>query len=127
MVFGGFLLQRRAAGYQRRSIEILINPSSDPLGSQAGTLRSRKLPLARVGWRARLSAGHPNQFDFVPEQSTDFIFCTVGEVGLGRHHGHQCYVYGAAGAGVAERQSVFGRTYGCVASIIFFPSASTSA
>jgi rod shape determining protein RodA len=69
--------------------------------------------------------GTQTKFDFVPEQSTDFIFCTVGEE------------WGWTGSVVviilfmallirlvyvAERQkSVFGRTYGyCVASIFFF-------
>ena len=114
--------------HQRQRIEILINPSSDPLGKGWNVTQS-KIALGSGGLLGKgFLQGTQTKFDFVPEQSTDFIFCTVGEE------------FGWAGSivviglfvtllwrivYVAERQhSVFGRTYGyCVASIIFFHMA----
>lgn len=114
--------------HQRQRIEILINPSSDPLGKGWNVTQS-KIALGSGGLLGKgFLQGTQTKFDFVPEQSTDFIFCTVGEE------------FGWAGSVVviglfmtllwriiyvAERQhSVFGRTYGyCVASIIFFHMA----
>ncbi|MVN78403.1 rod shape-determining protein RodA [Hymenobacter sp. HMF4947] len=110
--------------YQRQRIEMLIDPGKDPLGKGWNVTQS-KIALGSGGWLGKgFLNGTQTKFDFVPEQSTDFIFCTVGEE------------WGWAGClvvialyltllgrilFVAERQkSVFGRTYGyCVASILF--------
>lgn len=126
MVFGvDFFFNNVLQAHQRKRIEVLINPSADPLGVGWNVTQS-KIAIGSGGLAGKgFLQGTQTKFDFVPEQSTDFIFCTVGEewgwVGtmvviilfmtlLGR------ILY------VAERQkSVFGRTYGyCVASIIFF-------
>lgn len=111
--------------HQRQRIEVLLNPSADPLGKGWNVTQS-KIALGSGGMLGKgFLQGTQTKFDFVPEQSTDFIFCTVGEE------------FGWAGSltvislylvllwrilYVAERQkSVFGRTYGyCVASILFF-------
>ncbi|RSK47295.1 rod shape-determining protein RodA [Hymenobacter rigui] len=126
MVFGvDFFFNNVLQAHQRKRIEILINPSADPLGVGWNVTQS-KIAIGSGGFAGKgFLQGTQTKFDFVPEQSTDFIFCTVGEEWgwagtmvtiilfmtlLGR------IIY------VAERQkSVFGRTYGyCVASIIFF-------
>jgi len=111
--------------HQRQRIEVLINPSADPLGKGWNVTQS-KIALGSGGFLGKgFLQGTQTKFDFVPEQSTDFIFCTVGEEfgWLGSAVVIGLYltllwriVY------VAERQkSVFGRTYGyCVASILFF-------
>ncbi|WP_375417926.1 rod shape-determining protein RodA [uncultured Hymenobacter sp.] len=111
--------------HQRQRIEVLINPGADPLG-KGWNLTQSKIALGSGGLLGKgFLQGTQTKFDFVPEQSTDFIFCTVGEefgwlgclVVIGLYMtllGRIVYV--------AERQkSVFGRTYGyCVASILFF-------
>lgn len=111
--------------HQRQRIEVLLNPSTDPLGKGWNVTQS-KIALGSGGLFGKgFLRGTQTKFDFVPEQSTDFIFCTVGEefgwVG--------CLVVISFYLGllwrilfIAERQkSVFGRTYGyCVASILFF-------
>ncbi|HEX8426730.1 rod shape-determining protein RodA [Hymenobacter sp.] len=126
MVFGvDFFFNNVLQAHQRKRIEVLINPSADPLGVGWNVTQS-KIAIGSGGFVGKgFLQGTQTKFDFVPEQSTDFIFCTVGEewgwlgsttviilfmVLLGR------VLY------VAERQkSVFGRTYGyCVASIFFF-------
>ena len=111
--------------HQRQRIEVLINPGADPLG-KGWNLTQSKIALGSGGLFGKgFLQGTQTKFDFVPEQSTDFIFCTVGEefgwagclVVIGLYMallGRVVYV--------AERQkSVFGRTYGyCVASVLFF-------
>ena len=111
--------------HQRQRIEVLLNPSADPLGKGWNVTQS-KIALGSGGLFGKgFLRGTQTKFDFVPEQSTDFIFCTVGEefgwVG--------CLVVISFYLGllwrilfISERQkSVFGRTYGyCVASILFF-------
>ena len=111
--------------HQRQRIEVLINPGADPLG-KGWNLTQSKIALGSGGFLGKgFLQGTQTKFDFVPEQSTDFIFCTVGEEfgWLG------CFVVVALYMTllgrivyVAERQkSVFGRTYGyCVASVLFF-------
>ena len=126
MVIGvDFFYNQVLQPHQRQRIEILINPSADPLGKGWNVTQS-KIAIGSGGLAGKgFLQGTQTKFDFVPEQSTDFIFCTVGEE------------FGWAGSlvvialyltllwrivYVAERQnSVFGRTYGyCVASVIFF-------
>jgi rod shape determining protein RodA len=126
MVVGvDFFYNNVLQAHQRQRIEILLNPSSDPLGKGWNVTQS-KIAIGSGGLLGKgFLQGTQTKFDFVPEQSTDFIFCTVGEE------------FGWAGSlvvimlylallwriiYVAERQkSVFGRTYGyCVACILFF-------
>ncbi|WP_400194182.1 rod shape-determining protein RodA [Hymenobacter sp. B81] len=126
MVFGvDFFYTSVLQPHQRKRIEVLLNPSADPLGVGWNVTQS-KIAIGSGGLTGKgFLEGTQTRFDFVPEQSTDFIFCTVGEE------------WGWLGTMtliilfmallwrvifVAERQkSVFGRTYGyCVASIIFF-------
>ena len=126
MVFGvDFFFNNVLQDHQRKRIEILINPSADPLGVGWNVTQS-KIAIGSGGLAGKgFLQGTQTKFDFVPEQSTDFIFCTVGEE-WGWAGTMTTIVLFMALLGrvvfVAERQkSVFGRTYGyCVASIIFF-------
>ncbi|WP_299705417.1 rod shape-determining protein RodA [uncultured Pontibacter sp.] len=111
--------------HQQNRIKALINPEADPLGYGWNVTQS-KIAIGSGGfWGKGFLEGTQTKFDFVPEQSTDFIFCTIGEE------------HGWVGSTIlialflllmmrivflAERQkSVFGRTYGyCVVSVIFF-------
>jgi rod shape determining protein RodA len=126
MVFGvDFFYSNVLQSHQRKRIDVLLNPSADPLGVGWNVTQS-KIAIGSGGFTGKgFLEGTQTRFDFVPEQSTDFIFCTVGEewgwmgtmtvVGLFMALLMRV-IY------VAERQkSVFGRTYGyCVASIFFF-------
>lgn len=111
--------------HQRQRIEVLLNPSADPLGKGWNVTQS-KIALGSGGMLGKgFLQGTQTRFDFVPEQSTDFIFCTVGEefgwVGCLVVIGFYLLLLWRI-IFIAERQkSVFGRTYGyCVASILFF-------
>ncbi|WP_345159833.1 rod shape-determining protein RodA [Pontibacter saemangeumensis] len=126
MIFSvDFFVNNVLQPHQQNRIKALINPEADPLGFGWNVTQS-KIAIGSGGfWGKGFLEGTQTKFDFVPEQSTDFIFCTIGE--------EQGWVGSTVLIGlfvfllirivmVAERQkSVFGRTYGyCVASIIFF-------
>lgn len=109
----------------RNRINILLGKAHDPKGIGYNTAQSM-IAIGSGGLTGKgYLEGTQTKFDFVPEQSTDFIFCTVGEE------------WGFIGSTtvvilfvllffrliiVAERQkSHFSRIYGyCVASILFF-------
>ncbi len=111
--------------HQQNRIKALISPEADPLGYGWNVTQS-KIAIGSGGfWGKGFLEGTQTKFDFVPEQSTDFIFCTIGE-----EHGWigstvlivLFLLLMTRIVKIAERQkSVFARTYGyCVASIIFF-------
>ncbi len=109
----------------RNRINILLGKAHDPKGIGYNTNQSM-IAIGSGGLTGKgYLEGTQTKYDFVPEQSTDFIFCTVGEE------------WGFVGSSVviilfvillfrivivAERQkSAFARIYGySVASIIFF-------
>lgn len=119
-----FVFTKVLKDYQVRRIEVMLGKENDP----KATYNTRQSMIA-IGSGGLLGKGYlrgtQTRFDFVPEQSTDFIFCTVGED------------FGFAGSiiflaiyvalllriiYIAERQrSTFSRVYAYgVASIIFF-------
>jgi rod shape determining protein RodA len=120
-----FLVNNVLEPHQRKRIEILFNPDSDPRGDGYNVTQS-KIAIGSGGIIGKgFLQGTQTKFDFVPEQSTDFIFCTIGEE------------YGFLGSLVvialiiglltrimflADRQrSRFSKIYGfCIVSIIFF-------
>jgi rod shape determining protein RodA len=110
--------------YQVRRIEVMLGKENDPKATY--NTRQSMIAIGSGGfWGKGYLKGTQTRFDFVPEQSTDFIFCTIGED------------FGFAGSlifmglyvallfriiFIAERQrSTFSRVYAYgVASIIFF-------
>ncbi len=65
--------------HQRVRIEELLGMSSDPLGAGYNVNQS-KIAIGSGGFDGKgFLQGTQTKFNFVPEQSTDFIFCTVGE------------------------------------------------
>ncbi len=110
--------------YQVRRIEVMLGKENDPKATY--NTRQSMIAIGSGGfWGKGYLKGTQTRFDFVPEQSTDFIFCTIGEdfgfVGSMLFIGLYValmfrIIY------VAERQrSTFSRVYAYgVASIIFF-------
>jgi rod shape determining protein RodA len=111
--------------HQTKRIDVLLGLESDPKGAGYNVNQSMIAIGSGGGYGKGFLKGTQTKFDFVPEQSTDFIFCTIGEE------------WGFAGSFVvivlflalflrlialAERQrSKFSRIYGySVASILFF-------
>jgi rod shape determining protein RodA len=65
--------------YQQNRVRALINPDADPLGAGWNVTQS-KIAIGSGGFIGKgFLKGTQTKFDFVPEQSTDFIFCTIGE------------------------------------------------
>lgn len=111
--------------HQQNRIMVLFDPDIDPLGVGWNVTQS-KIAIGSGGLLGKgYLEGTQTKFDFVPEQHTDFIFCTLGEE------------FGWAGSLVvislfmgllyrlvvmAERQkNRFSRIYGyCVVSILLF-------
>lgn len=67
------------APHQQKRINILLGIESDPFGSGYNVNQS-KIAIGSGGFSGKgFLNGTQTKFRFVPEQSTDFIFCTVGE------------------------------------------------
>ncbi|WP_369804070.1 rod shape-determining protein RodA [Siphonobacter sp. SORGH_AS_0500] len=120
-----FFIHNVLAPHQRSRIEVLIDPNSHKRGAGWNVIQS-KIAIGSGGVFGKgFLQGTQTKFDFVPEQSTDFIFCTVGE-----EHGFfgSLVVIGLLIALIlrliflAERQRIkFARVYGYgVVSIFFF-------
>ena len=110
--------------HQQNRIKALINPEADPLGYGWNVTQS-KIAIGSGGLLGKgYLQGTQTKFDFVPEQSTDFIFCTLGEEQgwLGTTAVIFLFVLLLIRiVHIAERQKeTFARVYGySVASIIF--------
>jgi len=110
--------------HQKQRIDVLLGNTSDLKGI-GYNINQSKIAIGSGGFLGKgFLQGTQTKYNFVPEQSTDFIFCTIGEE------------WGLIGSlttiglfillllrilYIAERQrSSFSRIYGyCVASIIF--------
>ncbi|MCK5705488.1 MAG: rod shape-determining protein RodA [Cyclobacteriaceae bacterium] len=110
--------------HQQNRILVLLNPNIDPLGVGWNVTQS-KIAIGSGGVAGKgYLQGTQTTFDFVPEQSTDFIFCTLGEEQgwLGTTFVIFLFVFLLIRiVHIAERQKeTFARVYGySVASIIF--------
>lgn len=111
--------------HQQNRINQVLGKHSDPLGV-GYNLNQSKIAIGSGGFAGKgFLQGTQTKYNFVPEQSTDFIFCTIGEE------------WGLIGSSLvlflllflvlrilflAERQrSTFSRIYGYgVASVLFF-------
>lgn len=65
--------------HQQKRVNILLGKESDPAGA-AYNIEQSKIAIGSGGFFGKgFLQGTQTKFNFVPEQSTDFIFCTVGE------------------------------------------------
>ena len=110
--------------HQRVRIEVLLGMKEDLKGAGYNVHQS-KIAIGSGGfWGKGFLEGTQTKYDFVPEQHTDFIFCTVGEEGGFKGTFVVVLLYLALLMRIiylAERQkSTFARVYGYgVAGIIF--------
>ena len=111
--------------HQQHRVNIMLGLESDPLGLGYNVNQS-KIAIGSGGFTGKgFLQGTQTKFDFVPEQSTDFIFCTVGEewgfVGTSLVIGLFIFLLIRL-IKIAERQrSDFSRIYGYgVVSVLFF-------
>lgn len=74
-----FIFDNVLKDYQRGRIEVLLGIKEDLSGAGYNVHQS-KIAIGSGGmWGKGYLNGTQTAFGFVPEQSTDFIFCTVGE------------------------------------------------
>ena len=120
-----YVFENVLQAHQKSRINVLLGKEVDLKGAGYNVMQS-KIAIGSGGFLGKgFLEGTQNKFRFVPEQSTDFIFCTIGEE------------YGFLGSTIfislyilllwrivylAERQRYkFNRIYGySVASILFF-------
>lgn len=126
MVKGTSTVYEHMEEHQKVRIDVLLGRGTVNLKKEGYNVNQAKIAIGSGGfWGKGYLQGTQTKYDFVPEQDTDFIFCTVGEE------------WGFVGSSIviileltliiriifmAERQrSPFSRIYGYgVASILFF-------
>lgn len=120
-----FAFHRILESHQQDRINSLLGIESDPLGAGYNVNQS-KIAIGSGGFLGKgFLDGTQTKYNFVPEQSTDFIFCTVGEewgfIGSVLVVGAFIFLLIRL-IQMAERQrSVYSRVYGySVAAILFF-------
>jgi rod shape determining protein RodA len=119
-----FIFDNLLEEHHQKRVMSMLNPNADPLGYGWNVTQS-KIAIGSGGFTGKgFLKGTQTKFDFVPEQSTDFIFCTIGE-----EHGWigSLLVIGLFIAlllrliFLAERQkNKFARVYGYSVACIFF-------
>jgi len=74
-----FVFDEVLSAHQRQRILVMLGMQSDPLGVEYNVNQS-KIAIGSGGFTGKgFLQGTQTKYNFVPEQSTDFIFCTVGE------------------------------------------------
>ncbi len=78
LILSPFILGRLHS-YQRQRLTVFINPDIDPLGSGYTIIQS-KIAIGSGKFTGQgFLAGTQNQFNFLPERHTDFIFTVIAE------------------------------------------------
>ncbi len=126
VVLGTNYVYKHLEEHQKTRIDVLLGRGTVNLKKEGYNVNQAKIAIGSGGfWGKGYLQGTQTKYDFVPEQDTDFIFCTVGEE------------WGFVGTSIvimlelfliikvifmAERQrSPFSRIYGYgVASVLFF-------
>ena len=66
-------------GYQRKRIDVFLNPESDPLGAGYHIAQSQ-IAIGSGGiWGKGFLHGSQSHLDYLPEGHTDFVFATMAE------------------------------------------------
>ncbi len=74
-----YIFNELLAPHQKTRINVLLGKEIDPQGASYNLIQS-KIAIGSGGFAGKgFLNGTQTRFDFVPEQSTDFIFCTIGE------------------------------------------------
>jgi rod shape determining protein RodA len=121
----GFVFEKVLEPHQKTRINVLFGSNEDLKGSGYNVNQSL-IAVGSGGFRGKgFMQGTQTKYNFVPEQSTDFIFCTVGEEWGFVGSSIVIFLFLALFTRIilaAERQrSKFSRLYGYgVAAILFF-------
>ena len=79
-VFANYAFNNILESHQQSRINVWLQPSKcDPKGALYNVIQS-KLTIGSGGLKGKgFLQGEMTKLDYVPEQATDFIFCTIGE------------------------------------------------
>ncbi len=119
-----FIFNNILQDHQRKRIEVLLGMKEDPAGVGYNVNQSM-IAIGSGGLTGKgFLGGTQTTFGFVPEQSTDFIFCTVGEewgfLGCLLVIGLYVFLIVRIISDAEKSREAFTRIYGyCVASCIF--------
>jgi rod shape determining protein RodA len=126
MVRGTSYVYEHLEAHQKVRIDVLLGRGTVDLKKEGYNVNQAKIAIGSGGfWGKGYLKGTQTKYDFVPEQDTDFIFCTIGEewgfVGSAFVIILQILLI-ARIVFMSERQrSPFSRIYGYgVASVLFF-------
>lgn len=120
-----FVLDSVLQPHQQKRVNIILGIEDDPYGAGYNVNQSMIAIGSGGFWGKGFLNGTQTKLKYVPEQYTDFIFCTVGEEQGFKGAAVVLLLFGALMlrlVKLAERQSsVFGRAYGySVVSIFLF-------
>lgn len=119
-----FIFNNILQDHQRKRIEVLLGMKEDPTGVGYNVNQSM-IAIGSGGFSGKgFLEGTQTTFGFVPEQSTDFIFCTVGEewgfIGCSVVIALYVFLIFRIISDAEKSREAFTRIYGyCVASCIF--------
>lgn len=119
-----FIFNNILQDHQRKRIEVLLGMKEDPAGVGYNVNQSM-IAIGSGGFTGKgFLGGTQTTFGFVPEQSTDFIFCTVGEewgfIGCFIVIALYVFLIMRIISDTEKSREAFTRIYGyCVASCIF--------
>lgn len=119
-----FIFNNILQDHQRKRIEVLLGMKEDPAGVGYNVNQSM-IAIGSGGLHGKgFLGGTQTTFGFVPEQSTDFIFCTVGEewgfIGCLVVISLYVFLISRIIMDAEKSRKAFTRIYGyCVASCIF--------
>ncbi len=65
--------------YQKKRLMVFLNPNLDPLGAGYTIIQSKIAIGSGRLWGKGFLSGTQNQFNFLPERHTDFIFTVIAE------------------------------------------------
>jgi rod shape determining protein RodA len=126
MVKGTSYVYEHMEEHQKIRIDVLLGRGTVDLKKEGYNVNQAKIAIGSGGFLGKgYLQGTQTKYDFVPEQDTDFIFCTVGEewgfLGSAAVIALQLFLIIRL-IFMAERQrSSFSRIYGYgVASVLFF-------
>jgi rod shape determining protein RodA len=74
-----YLFEHVLQDHQRQRINVLLGKEIDLKGAGYNVNQSKIAIGSGSFWGKGFLNGTQTKFNFVPEQSTDFIFCTIGE------------------------------------------------
>lgn len=119
-----FIFENILQPHQKARIENLLGIKEDLMGVGYNVHQS-KIAIGSGGFIGKgYLQGTQTKFNFVPEQSTDFIFCTIGEewgfVGAGTVVVLYMIFIGRLVLSASQKNNLFTRIYGwCIAAVFF--------